>query len=78
VWSEVSDDEIVAATWIGSPEDACRHVIDLQLGRASLDNATVLVVNVVSVDPGAPESEWWITNPMGRIVSRRHQKRVNR
>jgi serine/threonine protein phosphatase PrpC len=67
LWSEVTDDELAAAAVI-EPEQACAQLIELQLGRASLDNATVQVVKVNAVDPVVEESEGWLNAVVGRWV----------
>lgn len=75
LWSEVSNAEIAEAVSIESPAAACQHLIDLQLGRASLDNATVQVVKVLSMDPEsivtAEESGSWLNGFLGRFVPSR-------
>ena len=71
LWSEVTDDELAAATRAELPDEACRQLIDLQLGRESLDNATVMVVKVLRLDPTPAEGEGWITNIVNRFVGSR-------
>ncbi len=75
LWSEVSEEEILAAGAIESPDDTCAHLLGLQVGRASLDNATALVVKVLSVDPGASEGEGWLTTIVNRLVGPRPGRR---
>lgn len=72
LWSEVSEDEIVAALQLDAPESACQQLIDLQLGRASLDNVTVQVVKVLSVRTNSllakGEASNWLNDFLGRLV----------
>jgi protein phosphatase len=72
LWSEVSDGEIATAADLQSPDEGCRYLIDLQLGRSSLDNATVEVVRVVSLDDMPPtDSEGWLNTIVNRFVGPR-------
>jgi protein phosphatase len=72
LWSEVSDGEIATAADLQSPDEGCRYLIDLQLGRSSLDNATVEVVKVVSLDDMPPtDSDGWLNTIVNRFVGPR-------
>lgn len=72
LWSEVTEDEILEAVRSESPEVACDHLVDLQLGRASLDNVTVQVVKVLSVDAESlattGEAGNWLNGFLSRLV----------
>lgn len=74
LWSEVSDDEIRDTVADSPPEDACARLIDLQLSRASLDNVTVLVVRVISVDAEEHEPERGIGGILSRFVGARNSR----
>jgi protein phosphatase len=71
LWSEVTEPEIAAAADLASPDEGCRYLIDLQLGRASLDNATVEVVRIVSLDDAPAETEGWLNTIVNRFVAPR-------
>ncbi len=71
LWSEVADVEISEAADLPTADEGCRFLIDLQLGRASLDNATVQVVKVVSLDEVSGEPEGWINSIVNRFVGPR-------
>jgi protein phosphatase len=71
LWSEVGEEEIREAASHDSPHDGCRFLIDLQLGRSSLDNATVQVVKVVALDAAPGESEGWLNTFVNRFVGPR-------
>ncbi|SRR5579884_2057989 len=71
LWSEVSDEEIREVAADQSPEAACDQLIEFQLGRASLDNATVEVIKVLSVDNEPNEADNWLNNLFNRFVGPR-------
>ncbi|HUX85438.1 MAG TPA: hypothetical protein VMW65_00415, partial [Chloroflexota bacterium] len=71
LWSEVSDEEIREVASQQSPEAACDQLIEFQLGRASLDNATVEVVKVLSVDDEPTEADGWLNTLVGRFAGSR-------
>lgn len=70
LWSEVSDDEIRLAADDREPEAAAEQLIGLQLDRASLDNATVQVVKVLSVDVESVSTTGEASNWLGGFLSR--------
>ncbi|MGH2459051.1 MAG: PP2C family protein-serine/threonine phosphatase [Chloroflexota bacterium] len=73
LWSEVSNDEIGRIVGTSPPDAACEQLIELQLGRASLDNATVQVVKVVSLEREsvvtAGEAGNWLNGLLGHFRS---------
>jgi protein phosphatase len=71
LWSEVTDEELAAASRLASVDEACQQLIDLQLNRDSLDNATVVMVKVRALDPVAAEGEGWISTLVNRFVGPR-------
>jgi protein phosphatase len=71
LWSEVADLEISRAAECDTPNEGCRFLIDLQLGRASLDNATVQMVKVVALDEASGDSEGWLNTIVNRFVGPR-------
>jgi protein phosphatase len=71
LWSEVTENEISAATRFATPGECCRSLIDLQLGQASLDNATVAVVKVLALDEVPAEAEGWLNTIVNRFVGPR-------
>lgn len=75
LWSEVNQDEITRVATTHSPENACQKLLDLQLARASLDNATALVVKVLSVESDSAESDGWLNSFIGRIAGSRSDRR---
>ena len=75
LWSEVNQDEITRVATTHSPENACQKLLDLQLARASLDNATALVVKVLSVESDSTESDGWLNSFIGRIAGSRSDRR---
>lgn len=75
LWSEVAEEEIAGALEAETPEQACQTLVDLQLGRASLDNVTVQVVKVLSVDTESlvtrGEAGRWLNGFLGRLIAPR-------
>lgn len=71
LWSEVSDEEIREVVSQQAPEAACDQLIEFQLGRASLDNATVEVVKVLSVDDEPTEADNWLNSLVSRFAGSR-------
>ena len=71
LWSEVSNEEIARVVRLHSPDAACEQLIELQLGRASLDNATIQVVKVLTVESESPaaagESGGWLDGLLSRF-----------
>ncbi len=61
LWGEIDDREIAEAL-AAPPSEACRHLLDLALGRAGLDNVSLQVVRIAAVTPedegGGGRSGW--------------------
>ena len=68
LWSEVSDEEIATAIAEEDCESACRRLIDLQLGRSSLDNVTAVVVKVLAVESEPAQNDGWLSGIVKGIV----------
>lgn len=70
LWSEVSNDEIARVAGTNTPDVACEQLIELQLGRASLDNATVQVVRVLSLEGESAVAMGEASNWLNGLFSR--------
>jgi protein phosphatase len=69
VWSEIEDAELAEVVACHAPAAACRALLDLVLERGCPDNASVQVVQVLSVapieEPGAARAGW-LASVLGR------------
>jgi protein phosphatase len=71
LWSEVTDEEIAAIVAEEECESACRRLVDLQVGRFSLDNVTVAVVKVLAVDTEPAQNDSWLSGFVRGLVQPR-------
>jgi serine/threonine protein phosphatase PrpC len=78
LWSEVTDEELLAVSDLSSVHAACQQAIDLQLSRASLDNATIQVVKVMAVDGESAETDGWLSTIVNRFVGPRGARERDR